>query len=348
MDLTYLVFSDYARTTGGWIYNERVLADLAALGWSIDRREPGPGIPDPSPVCRALAMRMLHDLPDDSIVLADQVCLSPLAGIAGAEAKRLRLAMIVHHPQILEASRPPDVAARLDGQEREALKLCELVIATSRLTARQLMADYGVPAGRLVVAEPGTDVFQPSPGSGGPGVHLLSIGSVIPRKRHGLIIEALAGLADFDWRLTIVGNATWQPEHVATLRQAIARGGLEARIFLAGEQTGPELEALWRTADVYVAASVHEGFGMAVAEAVARQIPLVSTRSGAVGEWFPREAGVIVEPDDVATIRAALREVIFNPATRAAMREGANAARASLPTWPQSAAKVDAALRAML
>lgn len=347
MELNYLIFEDYARTTGGWIYNERVLHELEALGWQIDRREPGPGIPDPSPVCRALATRMLHDLPDDAVVLADQVCLSPLAAIAAAEAKRLRLVMIVHHPQILEGSRPADVAARLDGQERKALTLCELVIATSRLTARQLTHDYGVAADRLVVAEPGTDVFSPSPGSGGATLNLLSIGSVIPRKRHGLIVEALAGLVELDWRLTIVGNLTMQREHVAGLRALIAANGLEQRVTLAGSQTGAELEALWRSADLYAAASVHEGFGMAVAEAVARQVPIITTRSGAVGEWLSPRAGVIVEPDDVSSLQAALRRVIAGPALRAALREGAQAVRASLPTWPQTAAKIDAALRVL-
>lgn len=347
MDLAYLIFSDYARTTGGWIYNERLLAELASLGWSIDRQEPGPGIPDPSPVCRALAARMLHDLPDGAIVLADQVCLSALAAIAAAEAKRLRLVMIMHHPQILEGSRPPDVAARLDAQERAALKMCELVIATSPATARQLTEDYGVAADQLLVAEPGTDVFAPSTGSGSATLNLLSIGSVIPRKRHELVLAALAGLQDLAWRLTIVGTLGMNPQHVAVLRALIAAPGLQDRVTLAGEQTGAELDSLWQSADLYIAASVHEGFGMAIAEAVARQIPVVSTRSGAVGEWLDPRAGRIVEPDDLPTMRAALREVIGSPATRAALRYGAAAARAALPTWPQSAAKVDAALRAI-
>ena len=347
MDLAYLIFSDYARTTGGWIYNERLLAELASLGWSIDRQEPGPGIPDPSPVCRALAARMLHDLPDGAIVLADQVCLSALAAIAAAEAKRLRLVMIMHHPQILEGSRPPDVAARLDAQERAALKMCELVIATSPATARQLTEDYGVAADQLLVAEPGTDVFAPSTGSGSATLNLLSIGSVIPRKRHELVLAALAGLQDLAWHLTIAGNLAMNPQHVAALQALIAASGLQDRVTLAGEQTGAALAALWHSADVYVAASVHEGFGMAVAEAVARQIPIVSTRSGAVAEWLQRDAGVIIEPDTAAAFAAALRPVIADANCRAHLRAGAQSARATLPTWTQSASKVDAALRAI-
>jgi len=341
--LCYLISSDYARTTGGWIYNERLLAELAALGWQTGRHDLPPGFPDPSPSVRAEAEAIIRRLPAGALTLADQVCISPLA----EAARRVRLAMIMHHPQILEGSRPAEVAARLDAEERAAVSAAKLVIATSRLTGRQMLESYGVPPARLVIAEPGTDVFPPSAGCGGPGVHLLSIGSVIPRKRHGLIIEALAGLAGLDWRLTIVGNVAWQPEHIASLRYTISQAGLGSRILLVGEQTGQELEAQWRRADVYVAASIHEGFGMAVAEAVARQIPVVSTRSGAVGEWMDPAAGVIVEPDDVSSLRAALRDVIGKPAIRAKLREGARSARASLPTWPQSTAKVDAALRAI-
>ena len=345
MHLTYLVSQDYARATGGWIYNERLLKELAVLGWRVTRMELPAGFPVPDADAMLDALETVKGLPRGALILADQVCLSPLWFWMTTEKLKHRYAMIMHHPQVLEHSRPPDIAARLDMNERQALGAADCVIATSQLTGRQMLADYGVPTEQLVVAEPGTDVFPPSPGSGGRPLHLISIGSVIPRKRHELIVEALAGLQDFGWRLTIAGNLGLVPGHAAKLRQLITDSGLSARVALLGELTGAKLKALWTSADAYLAASAHEGFGMAVAEAVARQIPVVSTYSGAVGDWLSRDAGIIVEPDDLASLQAALARVLAEPGLRAKLRAGAAAARQTLPTWQQTAAKIDAALR---
>ncbi len=346
MHLTYLVSADYIRTTGGWIYNERMLRELAAIGWQITRIELGPGFPDPAPDVTAGAARVIAGLPGGTLVLADQIVLSPLADVLPAAAARLRFAMLMHHPQVLESSRPPAVAARMDRQERAALGKMECVIATSRLTGAQLIADYGVDSGRLFIAEPGTDLLQASPGSGGPGVHLFSLGSVIARKRHELIVGALAGLMDLDWRLTIAGALDMNDAQVAKLRQLIGAVGLADRIALSGALSGPDLEAIWQTTDLYVASSVHEGFGMAVAEAIARRIPVVTTRSGAVGGWIDPRASVLVEPDDTATMRAVLRRVLSQPELLKALREGTVLARSALVTWPQSARIVGNALSA--
>jgi glycosyltransferase involved in cell wall biosynthesis len=341
--LTYLISADYARTTGGWIYNERLLRELAGLGWRIDRIELPAGFPDPSPETIAAADAVLDTLPAQTLVLADQVVLSPLAAVLKAHAD-LAFAMIMHHPQLLEGSRPAAVAARMDAQERAALVHMTKVIATSRATAEQMTGLYGVAPSRLITAEPGTDPQTPSPGSGGPGLHLISLGSVIPRKRHELIVDALAGLADLDWRFTIAGNLTREPAHVTMLRQRIDAAGLSHRIDLAGELSGPDLDDLWRRADLYVASSRHEGFGMAIAEAVARSIPVVSTRSGAVGSWLDPRASILVEPDDVVTMAMEMQRVLTEPGVLQSLRDGAGEARANLATWPQSAAKVSEAL----
>ena len=51
--LVFAISADYARHTGGWIYNERLLALLHQLGWSIERLTLPAGFPNPSPAARA-------------------------------------------------------------------------------------------------------------------------------------------------------------------------------------------------------------------------------------------------------------------------------------------------------
>jgi glycosyltransferase involved in cell wall biosynthesis len=280
-------------------------------------------------------------------VLVDQLCLGVLPEVAIEQRQRLRLAMLVHHPLALEGD-VPAAAARRAAAERTALAQVALVLATSDTTALMLCRDYHVPAERLAVAPPGVDRLPLSTGLDDGVIRLLSVGAVVPRKDHGLLIEALAGLADRPWRLCIAGDTERAPGHVVGLRARIAELGLADRVDLAGALEGEPFEAAWREADIYVAASRHEGFGMAMAEAVARGLPIVTTAAGAVEEWLDRRAALVVPVGDAPAMRAALARALDQPALRQSLCEGARAASGALPRWERTAAIADAALAAVL
>jgi glycosyltransferase involved in cell wall biosynthesis len=123
---------------------------------------------------------------------------------------------------------------------------------------------------------------------------------------------------------------------------------LAGRIELTGELDGTAFEAAWRSADLYVASSRHEGFGMAVAEAVARGLPVVTTAAGALDDWLDRRAALIVPAGDAAALRRAVMSVLDDPDLRQRLRGGALAARAALPRWDDTARSVDEALREAL
>jgi glycosyltransferase involved in cell wall biosynthesis len=174
----------------------------------------------------------------------------------------------------------------------------------------------------------------------GSAINLLCIGAVVPRKDHGALVSALAGLRHLPWRLTIVGNMTRAPRHVARLRAQIAASGLESRVRLAGQLPSRALARHWLTTDVYVAASRHEGYGMAIAEAFAHGVPVVTTRAGAVGQWIGRGGALVVPNGNTAQFKAALARVLSQPALRASLRRGAIARRLALPTWDATATAV--------
>jgi glycosyltransferase involved in cell wall biosynthesis len=117
---------------------------------------------------------------------------------------------------------------------------------------------------------------------------------------------------------------------------------------LRGELPEPRLLRLWLGADLYVSASRHEGYGMALAEAFAHGIPVVSTYAGAAGAWVGRRGARLVRGDSVASLRAALGEVLGSSALRAALQVGARARRPSLPRWQATAGSVDRRLRQLL
>ena len=67
---------------------------------------------------------------------------------------------------------------------------------------------------------------------------------------------------------------------------------------------------------------------MAYAEAIAHGLPVIGTTAGAIPDTVPAAAGVLVPPDDVAALAAALRRLIAQPAERERLAAGARAAAA--------------------
>ena len=277
--------------------------------------------------------------------------LAPWRDEAAREARRLRLVALVHHPLADETGRTPDEAAALKDSETRALAATRLVVVTSPATRRRL-ADFGVPADRVLVVEPGTEPAAPARGSGGAGdgtagVHLLCVATLIPRKGHDVLLRALAALADLPWRLTCVGSGDLHPPTTRALLQFVREHGLENRVAFAGEVDGDHIDAYYDAADVLVMPTRYEGYGMAVAEGLARGLPVVSTATGAIGDLVGTEAGLLVPVDDPAALTAALRTVISNPGVRARLRNGALRVRERLSTWDDSAARLAAALAAL-
>ncbi len=139
-------------------------------------------------------------------------------------------------------------------------------------------------------------------------MRLLSIGALVQRKGFDVLIAALATLADLPWRLTIAGDRTRNPEVAARLDADIAR--LQARRSrarcLARYRTTASTRCM-ASADVFVLASRFEGYGMAYAEALAHGLPVIGTTGGATPETVPPDAGILVAPDDVTALAAALR-----------------------------------------
>jgi glycosyltransferase involved in cell wall biosynthesis len=157
----------------------------------------------------------------------------------------------------------------------------------------------------------------------------------VPRKGYDILIEALGRLTDLDWQLVIAGDVTRDRATAGELATTVVRRRLGPRVRMAGAVSDDELSALHRAADVFVLASRFEGYGMAYAAAIAHGLPVVGTKTGAIPETVPDGAGILVPPDDVAALAAALRMMIADAALRE--RCAVVARRAPLPTWEAAA-----------
>ena len=211
--------------------------------------------------------------------------------------------------------------ALLERAERSALAFVRRVIVTSQWTARFLGA-YEVPIARIRVVEPGTD-RKPAPRAreSHDALNLLCVGTLTARKGHAVLIEALAELRDRRWHLICAGSLTRDPGTVEDLNRRISRLRLTNRISLLGELDADTLERYYERADVFVLASYLEGYGMALAEAVARGMPVVSTTAGAIPETVPASASILVRPGDSRALAKALASLMDDPTACAALAQ---------------------------
>lgn len=339
--VVFAVPGDIATATGGYGYDRRMMAELAARGWRVAHLPLPGGFPFPSPDERAETEGVLDGLAEGVLVVVDGLAFGALAEAAARHRGRLRLVALVHHPLALETGLAPEAAEGLRRSEIEALAMADAVIATSGFTARQLVEAFGVDA--VQVAPPGTDPGPPALGRGRPPL-LVSVGALVPRKGHDVLIAALARVADLAWRCRIVGDAERDPATAAALAVQAEAAGLGARVIFAGQVADVRQELAG--ADLFVLASRHEGYGMAFAEALSQGLPVVGCATGAAPDLIPPEAGVLVPCDDPEALAQALRGLIADPKRRSSMAAGARAAGAALPTWAESAAALERALLA--
>jgi glycosyltransferase involved in cell wall biosynthesis len=376
MRLCFLLPGDPATRTGGYGYDRAIVAGLRAAGWAVHQPPLPDGFPWPDAAARAAVERVVSGLPEGTLRVADGLAFGALPALAEQHADRLRWVALVHHPLALETGLAEAQRQALFDSERRALACARLVIVTSAATARALAA-YGVPAGRVRVVPPGTapvamaprpDPAPPAaaaspgaapldgaPGQGAapaivvpraPGAHLalLCVATLTPRKGHALLVEALAALRHRPWTLHCAGSTMRDPATTAAVRRLIGARGLEDRVLLHGELDEAALDRLYRQCDAAVLATSLEGYGMALAEAMAHGLPVVSTTAGAIPDLVPPSAGLLVPPADMHALRQALATLLDDAALRSRLAAGALAAARALPTWPQSVAAFAAAM----
>jgi glycosyltransferase involved in cell wall biosynthesis len=334
---TFAVPGNLATPTGGYSYDRRMIVELEHLGWHIDLVDLGEGFPWPDSEQRKAALARLSGTPEGRIIVVDGLAFGVLPEAASQLRSRHSLIALVHHPLALESGLSAQQADIWRASERTALAAASRVIVTSAATARHLVADYAVPATRIVVAHPGSDPAAAAHGSRDGVVRLISVGALVPRKGFDVLIAALATLADLPWQLAIVGDRGRDPKTASQLDADIARLNLGNRVAVLGALSPERLEQLYAGADLFALASRFEGYGMAYAEAIVHGLPVIGTTAGAIPDTVPAGAGVLVAPDDTGALARALRRLIDDPDERRHLAMAARAAACHLPTWQDSA-----------
>lgn len=339
----FVIPGDLTLPTGGYAYDRRVLALLAAHGVDCAHVALPGTYPAPTEADLAETGRILAALPDDTVLLVDGLAFGAMPGEVVGRIRQ-KIADLVHHPLCLEAGLSPMRQRVLKQTETMALVFADAVVVTSRETARILATDFGVAADRITVAEPGTDRATRSNGSGRDQVALLAVGSIVARKAYDMLMHALAPHAGLSWTLTIAGAAR-DPAALAAFEAARDQHGFGARVTALGAVDDATLARLYAEADIFVSPSHFEGYGMALAEAMAHGLPIVCTTGGAAAETVPDAAAIKVSPGDAPAFGSGVARLITDPATRRSMADASYVAGQRLPSWDDAARTIASVLK---
>jgi len=188
---------------------------------------------------------------------------------------------------------------------------------------RHRLVELGEAPSRVVTLRNGVDLTRFSPGDrdaarkrlGLDGFTLLSVGSLIPRKGHELIIAALADLPDA--RLLIAGSGPMRAE----LERVAVEKGVASRVRFLGEIAHDALTDAYRAADIFVLASSREGWANVLLEAMACGTPVVATNVNGTPEVVQDpKLGVLVQERSAPALAQAIKQLRALSPDRRAVR----------------------------
>ena len=170
--------------------------------------------------------------------------------------------------------------------------------------------------------------------------HILYISRIEhPGKNHVRLIEAYGRLpcALAEAHPLVLAGADWKDAD--TVHEAAARSPHSDLILFTGFVPNEEIESLWAQTGFYVFPSLFEGFGLSLAEAMARGIPCACSNNGSLGE-IGEGVAITFDPENVDSIAAALEGLLKEDDAARAARIGRGRERAARFSWPDHAAGI--------
>jgi glycosyltransferase involved in cell wall biosynthesis len=258
----------------------------------------------------------------------------------------------VHHP--ITVDRRIAVQSTHDGMKRwgvrrwysfvpEQLAVArrlDRIATVSEASKRDIAREYGVSPERMRVVGNGInlDVFHPMPElPREPGRLITTLSADAPLKGFRYLLDAIHALRQTrpSVTLTVIGRPGVETETEAH----IERLGLRSAVTFTGFVEDREIARHYAASSLAVVPSLYEGFGFPAGEAMACEVPVVSTDAGALPEVVGSdgECGALVPPADGAALARAIAALLDQPERRSAMGSAGRRRVLAQFTWRRAA-----------
>jgi len=257
-----------------------------------------------------------------------------------------------HYPDFFQ----PDEWRWRDDLYREGCEQAALVVAATRWTKRDIMAQYGIPAEKIAVIPRGPwltpimpsadDVTRTRAALNLPKRFAFYPAMSFPHKNHLRLFEALAILRDrHGIRLPLVCTGRAYEPHWPAILAGVVRFGLEGQVLLLGSVDPDTLAAIFKAATFLVFPSLFEGLGLPIIEALEYKLPVVASDATCIPE-VGGDAAVYFDGTSVESIVEALLRAEREPERLARTLAAAPAALGRY-SWPRAAATFVACYRSV-
>ena len=326
MRVAFITVGDTSRRTGGYLYHARLFEGLREKGIEVAEITP----------CGATSDEQLAASPTLGSAFApkdfDVIVVDALARILVSpwldRWRRTR-------PVVAMVHELPSVAGSEDPEPEESLLWADRLVTVSD-HGRTILADRGVPVGRISVVPPGFDRLRTGDGnqcsSLDSDTRALCVAQWIERKGILTLVEAWNARERPEAVLELIGETNVDPAYSAAVRREIERSP-GVRINAVGPVDDVALSRAYASADLFVLPSRYEGYGVVYAEALAHGLPVIACNVGPVPDLVGNEAAILVPPEDVGALSGALDLLLGDPARRGRMSVAARRRAGSLPRW---------------
>jgi len=253
---------------------------------------------------------------------------------ATVEAQELNLSYFVH--DCVPVTTPETTIKEMTPAFSEYvldLARADLVLTNSISTAEELKATWEVaelfgkaPPSVISVGLP-NELPKPQAGhrdSDKEDLKVLWVGSSEPRKNLGGVLFASERLwsQGLIFKLVLVGNRSWSDQDEQNYLNSLVRRGRDIERHF--EVSDSELVDFYRTSDVLVFPSLHEGFGLPIIEALSHGLPVITSEFGSMGQLACHGGCITVDPNDDQAFELSLKNVLTDSSLRKSLMNQAS------------------------
>ncbi|MEO7704713.1 MAG: glycosyltransferase family 1 protein [Thermoflexales bacterium] len=234
------------------------------------------------------------------------------------------------HPVVDPVVYPASDVLYWRSVQPKALRQIDRIIAVSHHTKNDLVRLYKIDPDKIDVIYHGVDPgFRPRSEHEVAGTliryglkagYVLHVGAISPKKNIETLVRAFAALrADgYSGQLLLVGPV-YEKLAGVPLERLRRETGLGDALIVAGRVSDADVKDLMAGAALFVFPSMYEGFGLAVAEAMASGVPVIAARAGAVAEVVKDAAPLVEDGRDAVELARQMGDLLANSDRRAAV-----------------------------